>query len=123
MPVASLLPSFGTAPPDRDAASAAIRLELDVRLALAGVAELRAGFLVRTAAARYRAALADGTTIAWQRFADAILAVLRAAGGAPPDVGSPQARGARRRLDGFLSENPDLGRNRSVPRPSYSSEW
>jgi len=115
MPVATLSRRLGAALPDEAAASAA-RIDRDVRRSLAGVAARRTELLARAAGARYHAALVDTTTTAWRRFAAALGAVLRAADSAPAEAASPDADGARRRLRGFLAENPDLGRNRSFAR-------
>jgi hypothetical protein len=102
---------------NEDAAAAACRLDDDVRLSLTGVARRRSESLIRFASDRYRAALLETTRAAWQRFASALRVVLRAAGEAPPESVSPAACGARERLRGFLDENPDLGRDRSLARP------
>lgn len=111
MLLATLSPRLGGVLSDEAVASAA-RIDRDVRLALTGVAARRAELLTRGAGARYRAALLATTTAAWQRFAAALGTVLRAADGVSAGIASPDAIDARRRLQGFLSENPDLGRDR-----------
>jgi hypothetical protein len=103
-----------------EAAASVARLEDDVRLSLCGIAPRRAELLARAAGRRYSAALGAATTDAWQLFAAAIRAALRASDEAPPETDSARAREARRRLRGFLAENPDLGRNRVVPGPTVS---
>ena len=101
-----------------EAAAAAARMDHDVRLALTGVAARQAGLLGRVSASRYRVALGAATVSAWQRFARALGAVLRAADAAPPEAASTDASDARRRLRDFLTENPDLSRHRTFePRP------
>jgi hypothetical protein len=99
-----------------EAAASAVRMDRDVRLALTGVAARRAGLLGRASASRYRAALGAATLSGWQRFARALGAVLRAADAAPPEAASADAFDARRRLRDFLTENPDLSRNRAFAR-------
>jgi hypothetical protein len=112
MLLATLSPRLGGVLSDEAAASAA-RIDRDVRLALSGVAARRAELLTRGAGARYRAALLETTTAAWRRFAAALGAVLRAADSVSAAIAAPDAADARRRLRAFLTENPDLGRDRS----------
>jgi hypothetical protein len=102
---------------DEDATASAIRLESDVRAALCGIAPRRAEQLTRATGNRYRAALAASGPDVWEHFAAAIKAVLRAAHDAPVEAGSSSAGDARRRLRGFLAENPDLGRNAGTWQP------
>lgn len=116
MTLATLSRPRGTGLSEEATASVA-RLEADVRLSLCGIASRRAELLTRAAGMRYRVALVDETTEAWRLFAAAVGTVLRAADEAPIETASPDARDARRRLRGFLAENPDLGRNRALPGP------
>jgi hypothetical protein len=107
-----------TAVLSNEAVAAVARLEDDVRLSLGGIPEQRAEALTRTAGSKYRAALRERSTAAWQRFAGALGDVVRAASEAPPESAPEEARKARLRVYGFLAENPDLGGNRPLARPS-----